>query len=299
MADWYNYTEQHSSHTIAGRLMALDAVYSPQLHNRRRLFVHLPPSYPAGDRRYPVVYMHDGQNLFDQALSYAGEWQVDETMLALAAEGIEAIVVGVPNMGARRIDEYSPFRDTRLRKGGRGDWYVAFLADTVKPLIDRDFRTLPGREHAGVLGSSMGGLISLYALFRRPETFGFAGVMSPSLWFAREAIFPYVQHAPVHPGRVYLDIGTHEGADPRAADRSPHKYVSRYVGAARRMRDMLADKGYTPGLALRYREEEQAVHNEAAWARRLPDALRWLLAAERRPGAPASNTAQTEQWWEF
>jgi predicted alpha/beta superfamily hydrolase len=298
MHDWYTYTDKRASHTIAGVLKALDGVYSPQLHNRRRLYAHLPPSYAEGDKRYPVIYMHDGQNLFDQSLSFAGEWQVDETMLALAEEGIEAIVVGVSNMGTRRIDEYSPFRDRRLRKGGRGDWYVAFLADTVKPLVDREFRTLPGREHTGVLGSSMGGLISLYAFFRRPEVFGFAGVMSPSLWFAQEAIFPYVEHAPLSSGKIYIDIGTHEGIDPRAALRSPHKYVNRYVGAARRMRDLLASKGYQPGAALRYEEEEAAAHSEPAWAGRLPDALRWLLPSDRSPSQPAL-AGEPERWWEF
>jgi predicted alpha/beta superfamily hydrolase len=301
MNDWYNYTEHRSSHTIVGTLMARDGVYSPQLHNRRRLYVYLPPSYAASQRRYPVIYMHDGQNLFDQTLSFAGEWQVDETMELLSGEGFEAIVVGVPNMGTRRLDEYSPFRDRRLRQGGRGDWYVSFLADTVKPLVDRDFRTLAGREHTGVLGSSMGGLISLYAFFRRPEAFGLAGAMSPSLWFAQEALFPYVEHAPIHPGKIYLDIGTHEGIDPRLPQRSPHKYVNRYAGAARRMRDLLAARGYAPGAALRYDEEEQGAHNEAAWARRLPDALRWLLAGERTPpdSAGAAEPAQPERWWEF
>jgi predicted alpha/beta superfamily hydrolase len=298
MYTWYNYTERRASHTIVGTLMALDGVYSPQLHNRRRLYVHLPPSYAEGDRRYPVIYMQDGQNLFDQALSFAGEWQVDEAMHALAEEGFESIVVGIPNMGLRRIDEYSPFRDRRLRKGGRGDWYVAFMADTVKPLIDGEFRTLTEPEHTGVAGSSMGGLISLYAFFRRPDVFGLAGAMSPSLWFAQEAIFPYVEHAPFHPGRVYLDIGTHEGIDPRAIQRPAHKYLNRYVTSARRMRDMLVARGYAPGVGLRYDEEEEAGHNETAWARRTPEALRWLLAAHHGP-AEATPAGQPERWWEF
>jgi predicted alpha/beta superfamily hydrolase len=301
MHTWHNYTEQRTAHTVVGDLRVLDGVYSPQLHNRRRLFVHLPPSYAEGARRYPVLYMQDGQNLFDQSLSFAGEWQVDETMHLLSHEGFEAIVVGIPNMGVRRLDEYSPFRDRRLRGGGRGDRYLAFLADTVKPLIDGEYRTLPGREYTGVIGSSMGGLISLYAILRRPDIFGFAGVMSPSLWFAQEAIFSFVQAAPFQPGRIYLDIGTHEGVDPRTLLRTPHRYVSRYVGAARRMGDLLASKGYTPGVALHYAEEEEAGHNEAAWARRLPAALRWLLAPSRRAAEPvlAGAPTQTEPWWEF
>jgi predicted alpha/beta superfamily hydrolase len=299
---WRRYAEHPWGHTVVGDVRVLDSIYSPELRNRRKLYVYLPPSYANGDRRYPVIFMQDGQNLFDQVLSYAGEWQVDETMEALSIEGIEAIVVGVPNAGAHRIDEYSPFKDQRLRKGGRGDWYVAFLANTVKPLIDRDFRTLPEREHTGVLGSSMGGLISLYAFFCRPEVFGFAGAMSPSLWFAQEAILPYVQLAGAPAGRIHLDLGTHEGADTRIVPGAVPTYTSRYLAAAHRMHDLLERKGYRPGHELQYHEEEEATHNEAAWARRLPDALRFLLAPYRRPGgqlASARGPGAAEPWWEF
>jgi predicted alpha/beta superfamily hydrolase len=303
MHTWYNYVDDRTTHTVVGDLKVADGFYSPQLYNRRRLFVYLPPSYATEvDRRYPVIYMQDGQNLFDESLSYAGEWQVDETMEALSQAGIEAIVVGIANMETRRIDEYSPFKDRRLHKGGRGDWYVAFMANTVKPLIDRDFRTLPAREHTGVLGSSMGGLISLYAFFSRADVFGIAGVMSPSLWFAQEAIFSYVKQASFQPGKLYLDIGTHEGGDMRLSHRPPHKYTSRYLTAARRMRDLLATKGYAEGQLLRYEEEEEALHNEAAWARRLPGALGFLLAEYRR--SPTSMIdkrvdVQPEPWVEF
>jgi len=303
MHTWYNYADHRSMHTVVGDLKVADNIYSPQLHNRRRLFVYLPPSYTAeAERRYPVIYIQDGQNLFDEALSYAGEWQVDETMEALGHAGIEAIVVGIANMETRRIDEYSPFKDARLRKGGRGDWYVAFMANTVKPLIDHDFRTMPAREHTGVLGSSMGGLISLYAFFSRADVFGFAGAMSPSLWFAQEAILSYVRQAAFKSGKLYLDTGTHEGGDTRASGRPPHRYTSRHLTAARRMRDLLAAKGYAEGSLLRYEEEEQAVHNEAAWARRLPAALRFLLAEYQRPLAPAPKltaVVQPEPWMEF
>jgi len=294
---WHPYAIHPWGHTVVGDVRTLDSIYSPELRNHRKLYVYLPPSYANGDRRYPVIYMQDGQNLFDQALSYAGEWQVDEAMEALSVEGIEAIVVGVPNAGARRIDEYSPFRDQRLRKGGRGDWYVAFLANTVKPLIDRDFRTLPEREHTGVLGSSMGGLISLYAFFCRPEVFGFAGAMSPSLWFAQEAILGYVRQSDARPGRIHLDLGTHEGSDTRVVPGVAPTYTSRYLAAAHRMRDLLDRKGYRLGLELQYQEEEEATHSEAAWARRLPGALRFLLAPYRQ--LAEQLTSAREPWWEF
>jgi predicted alpha/beta superfamily hydrolase len=276
MENWRDYVDGRSDHTVVGTLKTLDGFYSPQLDNRRNIYVYLPPSYAAARRRYPALYMHDGQNLFDEPLSYAGEWRVDETMQALSAEGIEAIVVGIQNTGFQRVDEYSPFRDRRLRKGGRGDQYLAFLVQTVKPLIDRDFRTRPDRASTGILGSSLGGLISLYAFFDCPTIFGLAGAMSPSLWFAQQAILPYLQRAPFAPGKLYLDAGTHEGSDTRP-DRQ-HTYTSRYLAAVRSTRDLLDQKGYRLDRELRYVEEERALHNEAAWARRLPDALRFLLS---------------------
>jgi predicted alpha/beta superfamily hydrolase len=221
--------------------------------------------------------MHDGQNLFDDMTSFAGEWNVDETMEQASQRGLEAIVVGIPNLGEQRMDEYSPFVQGGLG-GGRGDAYLAFVAETIKPLIDRDFRTLADRAHTGVLGSSMGGLISLYAFFSRPETFGFAGAMSPALWFAGRAIFPFVERAPLPPGRLYLDIGTHEG--------------SSTLPDARRMHRLLRRKGCRAPHLL-YVEERGAVHSEAVWANRLPAALEFLLrpqpvaARSRSRGLPS------------
>lgn len=277
MRYWHSYTEGRTAHTVVGTLNVHRRLHSPQLRNRRDLYVYLPPSYDSSDRRYPVIYMHDGQNLFDQALSYAGEWQVDETLMALSHEGIEAIVVGIPNQGRHRMDEYGPFRDTHLAMGGRGDSYLAFIVETIKPLIDRDFRSLPGRAHTGLIGSSMGGLISLYGFFRYPDIFGLAGVMSPSLWFAQEAIFPYVEAAPFVPGKLHLDVGTREGPDEEEPQSLPYTFVGRHTLNLRKMRDLLLAKGYRDDHELNYEEEVEAVHHESAWARRLPGALRFLL----------------------
>ena len=130
-------------------LTRLEDVHSPELANRRDVLVALPPSYGAGERSYPVVYMQDGQNLFDPATSYAGDWGLRDTLAAQAASGVEAIVVGVPNMGGDRNDEYAPFSDAR-HGGGRGDAYVRFLVRTLKPLVDRTFRTRPERAMTSV-----------------------------------------------------------------------------------------------------------------------------------------------------
>lgn len=260
MEEWRAYSADFAENTVVGDLRYMPAVWSPQLENERPIYVWLPDSYAGSDKRYPVVYMHDGQNLFDAAISFCGEWGVDETLSALGGGGIEAIVVGIPNVGTDRCNEYSPFTDLR-RGGGCGDEYLDFIAGTLKPLIDRDFRTLPGRDHTGIAGSSMGGLISLYAAFARPETFGFAGVLSPSLWFADRAIYGLIQRSTGRPERLYLDVGTAEGAC--------------MVHDSRRMAALLRAKGLDDILT--YVEDPGAPHTESAWADRLGLALMCLL----------------------
>src|SRR5438067_8253158 len=169
MTSWQDYP-QHDG--VVGTVKILEDLHSPQLDNERDILVYLPPSYASGDKRYPVIYMHDGQNLFDPNTSFAGEWEVDQTLEKAARDGVEAIVVGIPNMGPQRCDEYSPFVDAKAG-GGKGDAYIAFITDTLRPLINDDFRTLTERENTGIAGSSLGGLISLYGFFRARETFGF------------------------------------------------------------------------------------------------------------------------------
>jgi predicted alpha/beta superfamily hydrolase len=275
--NWEDYTAQKppGAHTVVGNLKILKRLWSPQRRNRRDILVYLPLSYTQGDKCYPVIYMHDGQNLFDQATSFAGEWQVDETMEALSLKGYEAIVVGIPNMGHQRLDEYSPFPEPRHSQG-QGEPYLDFMLETLKPLIDQQLRTLPDRAHTGIIGSSMGGLISLYAFFRYPEVFGFVGAMSPSLWFARGMIFSYLEEASFTPGKIYLDTGTLEKTD-FVTDRLLSARLSPYRTSVQAMVDLLYHKGYRPGHNLLYVEEEDGLHNEAAWARRLPEALQFLL----------------------
>jgi predicted alpha/beta superfamily hydrolase len=191
----------------------LKNVWSPQRRSRRDVDVYLPASYRSGgSRRYPVVYMQDGQNLSDPATAFAGTWDLEPTLERLAARGLEIIVVGVHNAGEGRLEEYSPFPDRRYG-GGAGESYLSFLVDTLKPRIDRMFRTRAHCEDTAIVGSSMGGLISLYAFFRYPSVFGRAGVMSPSVWFAQSAILDYIGAEQAPGGRVYLDVGLREGGN--------------------------------------------------------------------------------------
>ncbi|MEJ7759604.1 MAG: alpha/beta hydrolase-fold protein [Gemmatimonadaceae bacterium] len=245
-----------------GTIERIDAVYSPELENERDLLVSLPSGYSARDRRYPVIYMHDGQNLFDPATSFAGSWNVDVAMAEVSLDGLDAIVVGIPNMGRDRLAEYSPFEHPELG-GGRGDLYLEFLINRVKPLIDEQYLTAPDRRHTGIVGSSMGGLISLHAFFRHADVFGFAGVLSPSLWLTEAATFGFIEQAPFAPGKLYLDVGDQEG--------------ERHVAKALRLRDLLEAKGYRQGDDLMWVEEEIGAHHESAWARRFRDALPFLV----------------------
>ena len=265
-AEWKDYPGQ-----VDGTVKVLEGVRSPELGNERDIVVYLPPSYGASARRYPVVYMQDGQNLFDPATAFGEEWGVDRTLESASRDGLEAIVVGIPNLGEERLDEYSPWRDRRHDAGGRGGAYAEFLVRTLKPRIDRDFRTLPGREGTGIAGSSMGGLISLYAFFRHPSVFGFAGAMSPALWFGGRSIFPFVSVRPFSPGRIYLDVGTNEGREA--------------LHDVRRMKEVLARKGYVAGRDLLYVVEMGGRHEERAWARRLRRALHFMLGVPVRQGA--------------
>jgi predicted alpha/beta superfamily hydrolase len=236
-------------------------LWSPQLRNRRGVDVYLPGSYGEGRRRYPVVYMQDGQNLSDPAIAFCGNtWRLDEGLPWLAARGIEPIVVGVHNTPGR-LAEYSPFPDPK-HGGGDGDRYARFLIDTVKPRIDDEFRTRRDRDGTVVAGSSMGGLISLYLFFRRPSPFGRAAALSPSVWFGAKGILGFVERARATRGRIYLDVGTEEGADTLAN--------------ARALRRVLRRKGFRRDT-LRYVEAEGHRHREADWAWRAPQALEFLL----------------------
>ena len=265
---WENYVaHQHNDAKNHGSLKIFRGMHSPQLDNQRDVFVYLPPTYHQGEQRYPVVYMHDGQNLFDDKTSFAGEWNVDTTLDQASEEGLEAIVVGIANVGPQRANEYSPFDDPKHGKA-KGDAYLAFIIETLKPAVDTEYRTLTDRENTGIAGSSMGGLISLYAFFQASHVFGFTGVMSPALWYGRRKIFDYLDSVVNVHGRIYVDVGTEEGREE--------------LNDVARLRNKLTNLGYQLGKDLLYVVEPGAGHNEAAWARRLGREMRFLLGR----GAP-------------
>ena len=256
-------------HTLAGTVEQHPDFRSAILGQTRRVWVYLPPQYAREpERRFPVLYMHDGQNIFDGATAFlAGkEWEVDETVERLAGEGrIEPlVVVAVDNGGERRLVEYTPTRDRRAPDGGGADAYGRMLVEELKPWVDRTYRTRPERETTGIGGSSLGGLVSLYLGLKHPEVFGRIAALSTSAWWDDRFIARFVDALPAKPEtRLWTDIGTRE-------DRSA-------VPDARALRDALVRRGWREGVDLRYVEAEGAVHNEVAWAKRMPAVLEFLF----------------------
>ena len=155
-------------------------ILMPQLNAERRISVYLPPSYQSGKRSYSVIYMHDGQNLFEHQEAYAQAWRIGKIVDKMPIVQ-QAIIVGIDNGGLERLNEYAPFK--RGKKGGKGAAYLQFIVETLKPFIDAHYRTLPSVEHTWLMGSSLGGLISFYGSLMYPHIFGKIGVLSPAFWF--------------------------------------------------------------------------------------------------------------------
>ncbi|RKH45150.1 alpha/beta hydrolase-fold protein [Corallococcus sicarius] len=240
----------------------------------RDVIVWLPPGYDANPtRRYPVLYMHDGQNLMDVVTAFAGEWKVDETAQTLVEGGqVEPlIIVGVYNVGNDRIAEYTPVPfPPKYPDAGRADAYGQFLIKDLKPRIDAEFRTKPGPEFTGLAGSSLGGLVSLSLGLKHPEVFSRLGVVSPSVWWADRDIVKTVEALTTKPAlRIWEDIGTNEGTGSEAES----------VADAQALRDALVAKGWVPDVDLKYTVVDGGKHAEADWAARFGDILRFLYPA--------------------
>ena len=239
----------------------------PGLNRERTVRIYLPPGYERGRQRYPVLYMHDGQNLFDRATAYVGEeWGVDEALNALAkSRGLRVIVVGIDNGGADRIHELNAWDNPEFGKG-EGAEYMAFVVDVLKPWVDEHYRTRPDRPHTAIMGSSMGGLISSYAISRYPDVFGGAGIFSPAYWLAPQVFAATEAHPPPATARLYFYAGGSE-SETMLPD------MKRMVAILRRA-----------GLPSRHLEVEinpVGRHDEAAWRAQFPRAIEWLFSAAR------------------
>lgn len=270
-----------SGGTLTGDIRLHQKVPSQFLAHARDVWVYLPPGYAAsGARRFPVLYMHDGNNCFDARTAFLGrEWGADEVAEKLIRSGqlAPAIIVAVAN-SPDRLDEYTWVAGTLQGQsaGGEGQHYARFLAEELKPFIDRTYRTRSGREDTAVMGSSLGGLISLYLGIHYPETFGRIGVVSPSIWWSN-----YAAHRDVtaigNTLRIWLDMGAHEGDPSEQEGNLTH---------LRQLKRQLVARGYREGETLGYLEDPDGSHDEPSWSRRLPAIFTFLIGRADRADAP-------------
>ncbi|MGB0367903.1 MAG: alpha/beta hydrolase-fold protein [Flavobacteriales bacterium] len=240
-----------------------DNLFIPQLNRERKVWIYLPPDYHASTENYRVLYMHDAQNLFDISASFSDEWEIDETLDDLFSQGDPgAIVVGIDNGEQFRIDEYSPWNNPSYG-GGQGGLYTDFIVQTLKPIVDANFRTLPSREHTAILGSSMGGLISMYAAIEHQDVFGKAGILSPSFWFSNE-VYSHVQNTGKEQDmRIVLMAGEQESAS--------------MVQNLNDMHTTLTGVGFQPN-ELNLTTHWDGQHSEWYWAREFWWVYQWLFA---------------------
>ncbi len=256
----------------------------------RRVWVCLPPGYAVDTARsYPVLYMLDGQNVFDLGTSFAGEWMADEAARALTTAGLSApaIIVAVDNGGAARLNEYTPWYDPGYGAGGGADAHLQAFADVLVPWVNAGYRSLTGPAHTALAGSSLGGLLAVYATYARPDVFGSAAALSPSIWWSNGALLDYVASRPRLPATIYVDMGTRESGAFRDTDGNG---VDDSIDDLRALRDVLLGQGFTAGADLRVVEDPGATHSEWHWAQRFAGALGFLFpaAVSAAPAPPAA-----------
>ena len=254
--------EKPKPNTASANVLVVDtAFYMPQLNRHRRIWVYLPPSYKqTKNKNYPVLYMQDGQNLFNEQTAFAGEWGIDECLDTLSKQlNKECIVVGIDNGGDKRMNEYNPYDDAKYGKG-QGKQYVEFIATTLKPYIDSNFRTQKDAKHTFIAGSSMGALISLYALVQYPNVFGVAGIFSPSFDLVPQLYTDVANVKWQKTFRIYLYAGEKESA---SMVRDLQKMFNTLKGKnCCEMQDITFPLGQ---------------HNEKYWRQEFPDFYRWLM----------------------
>lgn len=233
------------------------------LDRQRTVRLYLPPDYSSSSQSYPVLYMHDGQNVFDDATSDAGEWGVDESLNQLAqSSALRLIVVAIDNGGDYRMNEFSPWENTRFGEA-QGKQYMDFIVDVVKPYIDNNYRTLADAQHTAIMGSSMGGLISHYAIHAYPQVFSKAAMFSPAYWYSPQ-VFAYTHEHKADPkARLYVMYGDKEG-DGMIADTD-------------RMQRQLTEQGH-PRSQLQFKRVAGGEHNEKLWRNEFAEAIQWLFA---------------------
>ena len=248
-------------HTASAQVSIIDtAFYLPQLNRKRRIWIYLPDDYEKSKKHYPVLYMQDGQNLFDAFTSGYGEWGIDELLDSMQKQSNNScIVVGIDN-GPKRLNEYNPYDNEKFGKG-EGKEYVDFLVKTLKPFIDRNYRTKTGKENTLIAGSSMGGLISYYAALTQPEVFGKAGIFSPSFWIAPQILALTDSLSNKLNGKLFFYIGRLEG----------QQYEQDMINVMDKL-------GSNSSTIIYSAVDPYGNHNEQAWKKWFPEFYKWMMA---------------------
>ena len=253
-----NETKPAIKSSASGNVIIIDTAFGiPQLQRSRKIWIYLPAGYSTSKKKYPVLYMHDGQNVFDSATSYAGEWGVDEFLDSVKLK--ESIVVAIDNGLNKRMNEYNPYDSERFGKG-EGGFYVDFLVKTLKPYIEKKYRTKKCRKSRFIAGSSMGGLISLYAVLKYPRVFGGAGIFSPAFWVAPKIYDDIQSRGKKVKGKLYFCAGKQEG----------ETMVPYMLKAFEALTSVYRSK-----ISTVIRDEGK--HNEATWRKEFPLFYEWLL----------------------
>jgi len=249
-------------HTASAHVTIMDTAFEiPGLNRTRKIWLYLPEGYSKGKKRYPVLYMHDGQDIFDDYTAAFGEWGVDEWMDSLIASGQPpCIVVGIEN-GYKRMNEYNPFDNEKFGEG-EGRQYSDFIINSLKPYVDKHYKTLTGKENTAIAGSSMGGLISYYAILQYPEIFGKAGIFSPAFWIAAGIGDFTDSTAKSASGKFFFYAGSEEG--------------EQYVEDMKRLQEKL---GINSSAMVYSVIDSTGKHNEAAWRKWFGEFYCWIMAS--------------------
>jgi alpha-glucosidase len=263
--NWADQLKKVSTATNNVKLMAQD-FYLPGLDKKRAIWIYLPPAYDMSTQRFPVIYMHDGQNLFDDALAFSGEWEVDETLNRLSKEkNLNLIVVGIENGGAERINEYTPWSLPKYPAEAQGEAYIESIAKTLKPFVDDHYRTLPDDQNTVIMGSSLGGLISHYAALKSPQVFGKSGVFSPSFELSPSSFDFAKKQSNIKNSRMYILAGDQES--------------EMMVDKMMEMVDVMTSEGF-PSSNINLKIVYGGEHNEILWKNEFEAAVLWLFLDE-------------------
>ena len=246
--------------STASKQVSVFSIEAPQLKSTKKIWVYLPKNYAAASQKYPVIYMHDGQNLFDAKTSYAGEWNVDEILDSINAK---VIIIGIEHGGDKRTEELTPFKHEKYG-GGKADAYLDFIVKTLKPKVDATYRTKTNASNTAIFGSSLGGLVSFYAVLKYPKVFGKVGCLSPSFWFGRNELNDLLAQTKDFNAKVYFLCGDNEGDDDVLRDM---KNVEHWVNMKRCQCKNLNKEVIVKG----------GQHNEKLWRESFKKAYLWLF----------------------